>query len=222
MHKSALAAVMTLGFFARPEPNAVQSAPPLKEEHMLLQYTPAIDQAVVIVEAESETSLSRVEVRNPEGVAIIDLRASGIHATGLSGFTLETRECGLEAMLATCPAGPYRIRSRTEDGRPAVGGAILSHELLPAPRVSQPLDGAVDVPAAQLDIAWLPDPAAIGYTITLEQGENDGLTVKLPAGSGSFHVPSNVLAPGQPTHLEIGAIAPNGNRTLVEIDFQTS
>lgn len=193
----------------------------LKEEQITVEYTPAANEAVLIVEAESETGLGRVEVRNPGGKLIIELRAGKEQDhVGVQGFNIETRESTPAALLAKYAAGVYDMRARTVDGRMALGSAVLSHELLPEPVVIYPEAGAVDVPT-NLTAGWIPDASAAGYVVTLEQGESDGLAVMLPPGSSSFEVPAGVLAPGTPTHIEVGAIAPSGNRTLVEVSFTT-
>jgi hypothetical protein len=98
---------------------------------------------------------------------------------------------------------------------------VFSHAL-PAPAlIHYPRAGAVDVPASKLLVSWTPDRSASRYRVSLEQGENDGLTVELPAGSHSFQVPDGVLARNTETQLEIAAIGRNGNRTLVEVPFTT-
>jgi hypothetical protein len=59
------------------------------------------------------------------------------------------------------------------------------------------------------------------YRVQLEQGESDGLAVNLPPEQDSFRVPDGFLARGTETQLEIAAIGPNGNHTVVEIAFTT-
>jgi hypothetical protein len=192
----------------------------LKEERMTLKYTPAKSEAVILMEAESETSLSRVEVRGPHGELLLDISAGGGRGLALSGFLVETAETGMLPLLQTYPEGDYDIRARTVDGRRAAGGAALSHDLLREPHLIHPLNGSVGVPT-DVTVGWVPDPEARAYQVILEQNDNDGITVELPAGSSSFRVPAGILAPDTPTHLEIGAIAPCGNTTQVEVVFTT-
>ena len=75
--------------------------------------------------------------------------------------------------------------------------------------------------STNLTVSWVPDPEARAYRVILEQGETDGLTAVLPARSSSFQVPDGILAPGTESHVEVGAIGPNGNCTLVEVSFTT-
>ena len=193
----------------------------LQEEQMILEYTATEDVAVVIVEAQAGVGLDRVEIRDPSGVPVFELLAPGRQGLSLQGFLVETRESGIASLYATYDEGVYQLRARAVDGRPVLGSAVFSHELPAPPVVVFPSEGATDVPTKDLRVAWDPDPQAQGYRVVLEQDENDGLTVVLPEGSGSFQVPDGFLAPGTETLLEVGAIGSNGNCTLVEVTFTT-
>ncbi len=194
---------------------------PLKEEAAILEYTATAGEAVVRVEAESEEELDGVQVHDPEGGLILELQAGRGKDRGLSGFVVETRESSLEELFETYPEGAYDLLASTVQGRPARGRAVLSHALPAAPRVIYPYEGAVKVPSSRLLVRWVPDAGAVRYQVSTEQDENDGLTVELPGGSSSFLVPDKILRPGTRTQLEIAAIARNGNRTLVEVNFTT-
>jgi hypothetical protein len=190
----------------------------LKEEQVILEYNATLNEAVVIASAESEEALTRVDVRETTGSPMLHVWAP--QGGTVSGFEVETAEASLPEVLATYAEGVYPMRARAVDGRLVEGSAVLSH-LLPAPAtVTYPLDGDTHVPTNPT-VTWTPDPGASAYQVVLEQDENDGLTVKLPAGSGSFHVPDRVLLPGTETLLEIVAIGANGNRTQVEVSFTT-
>jgi len=190
----------------------------LKEEEMILEFNATLNEAVVIASAESEEALTRVDVRGTTGSPVLHVWAP--QGGTLSGFEVETAEASLPDLLATYAEGEYAMRARAQDGRLVSGSAVLSH-LLPAPAiVTYPLDGDSNVPTDPT-VTWTPDPGASAYQVILEQDENDGLTVKLPAGSGSFHVPDRVLRSGTETLLEVVAIGANGNRTQVEVSFTT-
>lgn len=193
----------------------------LKEELITIEFTATAGEAVLRVEAESEEELKYLQVRNPAGDVILDMRAhqSGIHA--LSGFAIEMQEVTVAEVFAAYPQGMYDIRGRTVDGRLALGRARLSHALPLAPETFYPYEGAVQVPTSNLTLSWMAEDSVEGYVISLEQDENDGLTVNLPPGSDSFTVPDGVLLPGRPSQFEIGAIGPEGNCTLVEVFFFT-
>ena len=194
---------------------------PLKEESMILEYTVSVDEAVVIVSAESESRLNRVEICEPSGPPIIRIAGGGNgRRLAVQGFEVETAEADMSSLLRTYAEGTYELRAMDDEGRPLRGYATLSHELLPAPHVLYPFEDAVDV-STNLTVAWVADPAAEGYRVIMEQGDNDGLTVNLPPGSTSFQVPPGVLAPDTDTIVEVGAIAANGNCTLIEMCFRT-
>ena len=195
-------------------------APRLKEERMVLELTATSGEATLIVEAESEGGLERVEVRSPRGESLLRLRSAEGRDVALQGFVIETRETSVESILSTFPEGRYDLRAWTTDGDSVRGAARFAHALPRAPEVLYPYDEAVNVPT-NLTVGWKPDPEAVRYQVILEQNENDGLTVNLPAGSDAFHVPPGVLAPGTESLLEVGAIGANGNRTLVEVRFTT-
>jgi hypothetical protein len=77
------------------------------------------------------------------------------------------------------------------------------------------------VPTTGLTLLWQNDPQALGYTVILEQDDNDGLSVEMPAGSSSLVVPDGFLKSGTETLFEIAAHGPNGNRTILETKFTT-
>ena len=180
----------------------------LKEEALMIEYTPGKAEAVIRMEAESEEPLDRVDVRTPAGRSILKLR--GAKAYSLSGFLVETREMNIGALLNHYEEGRYDMRAITASGRTALGGALLSHGLLPAPIIQYPLEGAV-VPPKGLTVTWTTDPAAERYRVVLEQDENDGLVVELPRGTNSFTVPDGFLRPDTETQVEVGVIRANRN-----------
>jgi len=221
MYKSAFTlALSAFALFTSPD---IQQGPAIHftQETMIIEYSATLHQAEIVVEAECEEALDHVEVLNPSGAPILRLQTRGGQSVSLAGLRLEMGESSLAALYANCPEGVYRIRARSVSGRLVQGHASLSLEMVAAPVITYPLAGAGGVAITSTAISWLPDPQAAGYTIDLEQNENDGLKATLPAGSSSFQVPAGVLAPNTQTRLEIQAIAPNGNRTLSEIRFTT-
>jgi hypothetical protein len=193
----------------------------LKEERMIIEYSAAAQEAVVLIEAESEEALASVSVLGPGDASVLELLGAGEgKSLALSGFVVESRELAPQDLFALYPEGAYDMRARSTGGRLLLGNAQLSHRLLAEPALLYPPDGATNVPP-DLTVGWISDPLAIGYQVVLEQGENDGLVVKLPAGSSSLQVPPGVLAPGKASHVEVGAIEASGNLTLVESYFTT-
>lgn len=212
-------AVASVALFGAPR---TIEAPPslLKEESMTLEYTVTHNEVAVRLHAESEVGLEGVEVLNPNGQPVLRMRAWGGRSLPLSGFKIESLEFPLHEFRRSFVGGRYDIRARTSAGGMATGEAILDFELPAIPVVLYPQEGAVNVPT-NLTVAWINDPAAVQYHVVLEQNENDGLEVDLPAGTSQFSVPDGVLAPGTETQVEVGSIGPNGNITVVENIFWT-
>lgn len=193
----------------------------LKEEAMTIEFTATANEAVLRIGAESEVELKSLQIRNPENKIIFEMRARRAPEHALSGFEVEMQEATAPEVFAAYPEGEYDIRGRTLDGKLALGRAHLSHELPLAPEVYYPYEGAFDVPVSNLTLSWMEDRSVEGYVVNLEQGETDGLTVKLPPGTDSFTVPDGILLPGTLSQFELGAIGANGNCTLVEVYFFT-
>jgi len=221
MKKATVAgAAVALGFLASPGALSVEGPLELKEERMVIEYTATSGEAAIVVSAEAESRLARLEVRGPIGPALLDLRSGGSEL-GLLGFVVETGEATPEELFDAYPAGEYHLRARTVDGRTAFGTARFSHALPSVPIVRYPPEGALDVPTTGLVLSWVPDPLADSYRVNLEQGETDVMTVIVRDGSGTFRVPDGVLEGGRRAQLEIGAVGPDGNTTIVEIPFLT-
>ena len=88
-------------------------------------------------------------------------------------------------------------------------------------RITWPVNGSAGVPTSGLTVNWQAEAATTGFHVILEQNENDGLSVFLPADARSLQIPDGVLAKGTRTLLEIATLAENGNRTVVEVRFET-
>ncbi len=191
-----------------------------KEEAIAIEFTATSGEATVVFQAESEVAMQRLQIHDPLGRRLGTFDAGDGNGLRLSGYVLEAAEGTRDEILATFMQGTYAISGQTPSGRKGTGSAALKHRLLDAPAVLYPVEGATDV-STNLTVGWIPDPEAVSYRINLEQGDSDTLAVKLPAGTSSFDVPTGVLAAGESTHVEVGAVAPNGNCTLVEIHFTT-
>jgi hypothetical protein len=223
MHKTPMIAAFALALGLAAEQTAPGAEPvlKLKEESMVIEYNAALDEAALRVEAESESALDRVEVRDPSLELVFQLAAEDKKGLALSGFHIESRELSPEELWQSYPEGSYDLRAHTVGGRTMRGHADLWHQLLPPAEILYPLEGAVNVPTSGLVVRWTSNPDAAGYRVELELDENDGLTVELPRGSNSFHVPDGLLASGAELKVEVAAIHRNGNRTLAEVHFTT-
>lgn len=222
MYKSAITLAGLSGAALALAANAHPPVPSsiLKEESMTIEYTANSGESVIRFEAESEFPLARAQIRSPGGEALFDIQAPGGVGLSLQGFLLETSESSIHDLFESYPEGVYPIRARTVDGYPALGAAVLSHDLLRPPVVTFPTEGSVGVPV-DLTVRWVNDPRAAGYEVILEQGENDDLKVLLPPNSESFQVSPGVLESGTESKVEVGAISSGGNCTLIEVTFTT-
>lgn len=214
-------AILALGFVASPEAHSGGLPVELKEETMVIEYTVSTGEAAIVVSAEAETRLARVEVRSPIGQPILEMRTDRGPDFSLQGFVVETGEATPDELFADYPPGDYTLRARTVDGRTAFGTARFSQTLPRAPVVAYPANGALDVPTTNLEVSWAADPAVASYRVILEQHETDLMTVIVTGGTGSFRVPDGVLESGTRSQLEIGAVGPDGNCTIVEVPFMT-
>jgi hypothetical protein len=196
------------------------AAPRLEEERIRIEHHATDGETVLLLSAESEETLERVEVRDPGGAPLVRLDAGRGQRLALAGFVFETREPDPAALRASWPEGEYALRGWTADGCVAHGRAVLVHDLPGAPHVLFPADEAEGVETTAT-VSWEPDPAVSAWRVILEQDENDGLSVELPGRSRSFRVPEGVLRPGRETHLELAAVGPGGNATLVDVVFTT-
>ena len=220
MFKSSIA-IATLGLAAIGT-QRLDERPPIvfNEQSIRIEYAASMNEAVIQIDAESETQLERIEVRDPLGAQVLKLSAPEVPGRGIAGILIDTLETTLKEVFDTYPEGVYDLRGMTMDGRVARGRVRLSHDLLQSPVVLYPAGGTVNVPTSFV-ARWLPDPEAIRYVVELEQDDNDGLVVELPPGTSSFRVPPGVLASNKDSHIEVGAVGANGNITMVEVNFRT-
>lgn len=210
-------AALCISWQQRPDPPFLK----LKEEAMTIEYTPAKDEAVVIVQAESEVAMGAVDVRSPKGDSVVKIWGKDGQRLSLSGFVLESEEMTTQELFQVYREGTYDLQSRSIEGKNMQGNAYLSHALLPQPDILFPKEGSENVSPDDMTVRWTCDPKAATYKVIVEQDGVDKITVCLPAGSDSLRVPAGVLSAGTETLVEIGAVAANGNSTYHEVEFQT-
>jgi hypothetical protein len=220
MFKPLLAAsVLTISAFGWMQDWTQDRSPvvPLEGGKMIIEWAPG-KEAVVRISAENEEDLERVRILRPDGQELVRLDAGPSGC--LAGLELELRAPDLGQLLEDYVDGRYAIRASTSRGKRLQGQVDLSLDLPAAPRIVHPRFGQI-VEGSNLRLMWLADSSAAGYEVQLEQGEDDGLRVRLPPQRSSFQVPRDFLAPGKPTTLEVIAIGANGNRTVSEVLFVT-
>lgn len=192
-----------------------------KEERVSLEYNATLGEVALRVEAEAEAALLGLEIRDPRGVPVLRLKGGGGAALTLSGFVVESREMTLDELRHEHPPGHYAMRGTTNDGGAVFGGAELTFELPAAAEIVYPPAGAIGVPSGGFELRWNADASAVGFELSLEQGESDTMKVSLPGDARSFDVPKGFLVGGTVTHVEVVAVGSRGNRTVVEQYFTT-
>lgn len=194
------------------------AAAPL-EARLWLESHPG-KEVVLKLAAESEDELLVLRVMGPDGRELAHVDARGADSSGLSSLELEFRELELPALLATYAPGTYVLTAATVDGALSTAMARFDPELPPATRILQPLDGELVSPA-NVTVRWTPQPEASAYEVRIDQGDNEGIVIKLPPLQNALQVPDGWLAHGMDTVVEVAVIGANGNQTLAEVQFTT-
>jgi hypothetical protein len=176
---------------------------------------------------------SEMAVFAPNGRKILDVDATGrLNRFGLTELFSESHEpefseLPLRKFKKRFPAGRYRFRGTTVEGRRLVGNARFSHDTPAGPEITSPADGAT-VPEANVVASWNrgPQPAGVdivGYRAIVER-ENPlrVFNADLPASVNSVTIPAEFLEPGTEYKLEVQAIERSGNQTISEITFTVS
>jgi hypothetical protein len=169
----------------------------------------------------------------PNGRKILDVDATGrLNRFGLTELFSESHEpefseLPLARFKRRFPAGRYRFRGTTVEGRRLVGAARFSHKTPAGPEITFPTAGAT-VPEADVVARWNRgrQPAGVdvvGYRAIVER-ENPlrVFNADLPASVNSVTIPAEFLQPGIEYKLELQAIEKSGNQTISELSFTVS
>jgi hypothetical protein len=172
-----------------------------------------------------------VEIVDPGGRPIV--RVSGesrLSDYGLTGLTFESAEPSfdeqpLSRFEARFPAGVYRFRGTTVDGRRVVGADRLTHVFPRGPDVTSPRAGAV-VPQDGLVVTWnaVTRPAGVRivrYEVIVEHvGSGRALDMALPPTARRAPIPQEFLTPRSEHRVEVLARESSGNQTITEVAFR--
>lgn len=189
--------------------------------HLEQNVTDGDAEAVFTIKVE-EGGLASLLIIAPDGRRLSRLESRNKRNLGSREILLESPEPGVDQVLAAYPEGTYRFVGKTFDGEELAAEGELSHTFPGAANVTFPTEGST-VPAVGLIIQWEPVAGAAGYLLELEQEELESeLTVSLPASATSFSPPAGWLIPGEETVVGIGSLGENGNRTFVEVVFNTA
>ena len=169
----------------------------------------------------------------PNGRKILDVDATGrLNRFGLTELFSESHEpefseLPLRKFKRRFPAGRYRFRGRTVNGRKLVGKARFSHATPAGPKLTSPAAGAT-VPEGNAVASWNPGPQPagvdiVGYRVIVEREKPLRVfNADLPASVTSIKIPKEFLQPGTEYKLEVQALAKSGNQTISERTFNVS
>jgi hypothetical protein len=176
---------------------------------------------------------SEMRVNAPNGRKILDVDATGrLNRFGLTELFSESHEpefseLPLRRFKKRFPAGRYRFRGTTVEGRSLVGSARFSHDTPAGPEITSPAAGGT-VPEGNAVASWNPGPQPagvdiVGYRAIVERERPLRVfNADLPASVNSVTIPSEFLQPGIRYKLEVQAIERSGNQTISEITFRVS
>jgi len=170
-------------------------------------------------------------LRDPEGRKLMmKAKTKGrLRGWGLTELFWETAEpefseVPLRKFKKRFPAGKYRFRGRSVDGRKIIGSDRLTHVIPAGPVITSPTKGE-DVDANDLTVSWEPvtKPAGVDivtYQVIVAQEPVEVVTLNLGADVTSVKIPSEALTPGAPdTKVEVLAKEKSGNQTISEVPF---
>ena len=170
-----------------------------------------------------------MQMVGPTGVQFSVLAENGVGMQGITEFFFESAEPSfeeqtLEELLALFPAGRYRFRGTTTEGRALRGKARLNHSIPDAPVQIFPLEGDEVDPDDAL-FAWeeVDDPPGGEidiYQVVVECEEpGSEMAVDVPSDITQITVPPEVLAGQEECKWEVIAVEEYGNRTISESEF---
>jgi hypothetical protein len=215
-----------------PGAKAVQKPMRLADATMIIEVNSTDGDAGLQVFLDGEP-WSEMAVFAPNGRKILDVDATGrLNRFGLPELFSESHEpefteLPLRRFKKRFPAGRYRFRGTTVEGRRLIGEARFSHDTPAGPEITSPAAGA-SVPEANVVARWNrgPQPTGVqiaGYRVIVER-ENPlrVFNADLPASANSVTIPAEFLEPGIEYLLEIQAIERSGNQTISEISFRVT
>ena len=170
-------------------------------------------------------------LRDPKGRKLMmKAQTKGrLHGWGLTELFWETAEpefseVPLSKFKKRFPAGKYRFRGRSVEGRKIVGADRLTHVIPAGPVITSPTKDE-EVNANSLTVSWEPvtQPAGleiVSYQVIVVQEPVEVVTLNLGADVTSVDIPDEALTPGVPeTKVEVLAREKSGNQTISEVPF---
>jgi hypothetical protein len=175
------------------------------------------------IDTDHDVGLRTLRVVGPNGKTVVDSTWRTRPPLGLTEMATESAEPDPEQALLAYPPGVYRFSGVTIEGDRLVSQATLSHDLLAAPAITSPADGATGVPTTGVSAAWDAVPGAQGYALEIEQGTPfvTKLETTLESTSNRFSIPDGLLIPDTAFQIGVASISSNGNLSLSVIEFHT-
>jgi hypothetical protein len=212
-------------------PGADARARPIKlEDATMIVEVNATDRDAGIQPFLDGEPWTKMAIFAPNGRGILDVDAEGrLNGFGLTELFAESHEpefseVPLNRFKRRFPAGAYRFRGETTEGRKLVGTARLSHDFPDGPVITTPTRGQT-LSESNAVARWNPgsQPAGVqivGYEVIVER-ENPlrVFSVDLPASQASVTIPAEFLRPGVRHKIEVLAIERSGNQTITEVPF---
>jgi hypothetical protein len=221
-----------------------QGVIPLKEAKLNIEHN-ATDLDTGFQGAIDSEGWKELTVKGPDGV-VLEFEANGkLRELGLTELFFETvepenAEVPLNELLATLPAGHYKISgpaSEAGGGGTTSGTAWLTHTIPAGPVLLSPPEDAT-VPVGDLVMRWNPvtktingtSVKIIAYQLIVEKDQPPHRHMIGKLGSLSMYVPPTVtrvtvprvfFEAASPYNWEVLAIEESGNQTLSSRTFQT-
>jgi hypothetical protein len=173
------------------------------------------------------------EVFRPDGRRMVHIVGENeVRDWGLTELFSESNEppfeeSPLEEFLARFPAGKYKFRGKTIDGKTLVGSARFSHNIPNGPVIVAPKKGK-KIDRDEVTIRWRrgPQPKGIDivqYQVILSGGSEDReISIFMDGSAREVDIPEQFLEPHAEYEGEVLAIDASGNQTITHIPtFQT-
>lgn len=163
----------------------------------------------------------QVKVDDPAKHKIFQIMAEGpLSQLGITELRFESAEPSPAEVLDLFPPGEYTFTGKKVEGGKLLSSADLSHDFVYPTDVS-PSDGE-EVDPINTTVTWQAPGAEKVEIIISDEEQGFDFDVIVSAAVTSLDVPPQFLEPDTEYKIEILAIAPNGNKAIVESDFVTA
>ena len=212
---------------------------PFEDTKIIIETNATAGDAGIQISVDA-TGWKRLEVFDPNGQKIVDVRGSGsVGKQGVTELFFESAEPSfeeqtLDELFALFPEGNYIFKGTTVDGKTLDGKATFKHNIPAGPEIVSPAEGAVLNPNEPVVIDWEPvtDPFPgtdsvidiVGYQVIVERVKPQPLvvySVNLPATVTQVTVSPEFIQANADYNFEVLAIEASGNQTISEGNFKT-